>query len=100
MGPYIEGKTRLVKLRLKSQKVTEEMRYRTTKLREVEECKEIYINKNKNEKERKKWNELLAEAKERNNVRSDKEKELFFWRVLGDRVRKWYIREKMKESES
>lgn len=74
MGPYIEGKTRLVKLRLKSQKVTEEMRYRTTKLREVEECKEIYINKNKNEKERKKWNELLAEAKERNNVRSDKEK--------------------------
>ena len=36
----------------------------------------------------------MAEAKEKNDERSEEEKTTFFWRVLGDRVRKWYIKEK------
>ena len=96
MGPYQEGKTRPIKILLKSQAATEEILYRTTKLRETEGCKDIYIyiKKNRNEEERKKYNELAAAVREKNNERSEEEKKAFFWRILGDRIRKWYINEK------
>lgn len=41
------------------------MRYRTTKLWEVEECREIYMKKNRNEEERKRGNKLQDEAEEK-----------------------------------
>ncbi len=62
LGPYLEGKTRCIKIRLKSQQATEEILERTSKLREVEDCKNIYI-KNRNEEEWKKNKEMCEEAK-------------------------------------
>ncbi|XP_050703013.1 trichohyalin-like [Eriocheir sinensis] len=52
MGPFIEGKTRPVKLKLKSQMAAEDILSRTTKLKKTEGCKDIYIKKNRNEEER------------------------------------------------
>lgn len=43
MGPYTEGKTRPIKIKLRSQKAAEDILYRTTKLKETEDCKDIYI---------------------------------------------------------
>ena len=94
LGQYREGITRPVKVLLKSQRATEDILYRTTKLKETAGLENIYIKRNKNEEERKKHNELLAEAKVKNNERSEDEKKAFFWKVVGDRVRKWFVREK------
>ncbi len=66
----------------------------------MEQCKDKYIKKNRNEEERKKWNELLTEARTKNNGRSEEDKETIFWKIVGDRVRKWYIKERTKTNES
>ena len=92
MGPYREGGKRPIKVLLKSQQVAEEVLYRTTKLREVEGCRNIYIKKNRNEEERKRHSELVEQARALNDERSEEEKNAFFWRVMGDQVRKWYMR--------
>ena len=94
LGQYKEDITRPVKVLLKSQSATEDILYRTSKLKETAGLENIYIKRNKNEEERKKHNELLAEAKVKNNERSEDEKKAFFWKVVGDRVRKWFVREK------
>ena len=73
------------------------MLYRTTKLREVDGCKDVYIRKNRNDEERKKHNELMTVAREWNNDRTENEKKAFFWKVVGERVRKWFIRAKEEE---
>ena len=39
----------------------------------------------------------MVEAREKNNERSEEERKAFFSRVLGDRIRKWYIKEKEEE---
>lgn len=54
------------------------------------------IRKNRNKEERK--SELMAKARKKNNERSEEEKKIIFWRILGERVKKWHIREKEKES--
>ena len=97
MGPYKKEGTRPIKVLFKSQQTTEEVLYRTTKLREVEGCKDIYIKKNRNEDERKRHSELVSQAEVLNNERSETEKNTFFWKVLGDRVRKWYIKKREEE---
>lgn len=99
LGPYKEGISRPVKVVLKSQNATEEVLYRTAKLRDIEGCKEIYIKKNRNEEERKRYKELGAEARMKNEERSEEDKKIFFWRILGDKVRKWYIREREQVEE-
>ena len=97
LGQYKEGTTRPVKVLLKSQCAAEDILYRTTKLKETAGYENIYIKRNRNEEERRKHNELLAEAREKNNERSEEEKKTFFWKVVGDRVKKWYVREKVGE---
>ncbi len=37
---------------------------------------------------------MQAEAKEKNNERSEDEESKFFWRVVGDRVKKWFLKSK------
>ncbi len=78
LGLYQEGKTRPLKVRLKLQKATEEVLKRAPKLREKEDCKEIYIKKNINEEERKKLKEMYVEVDEINHERSEEEKTKFF----------------------
>ena len=54
MRRYEEEKTRLLKLRLKSQAVTEEILARAFTLKRAKEYNEVYIKKSMNEEERQK----------------------------------------------
>ena len=42
--------------------------------------------------EREKERELRNEAREKNKMRTETEKEKFFWRVLDMKLRKWFIK--------
>ena len=45
-----------------------------------------------NLEEREKERELRNEAREKNEMRTETEKEKFFWRVLDMKLRKWFIK--------
>ena len=66
MGCHEEGKTRPLKLRLKSQAVTEEILARAFTLKRAEEYNEVYIKKSMNEEERQNLRKLQQEVKQRN----------------------------------
>ena len=51
----------------------------------------IYIRRNMTEEERVKVREMMTEARERNEARSEEEKKKFFWKVKNERLRKWWI---------
>lgn len=95
LGPYTEGKVRPMKMRLKSQIATEQILRRAHRLKQSEEHKDVYLKKYRNEEERKKLGEMHEEAKKMNEERTEEDKTKFFWRVLGDRLRKWYIKERI-----
>ena len=97
LGPFKAGESRPIKVLVKSQKATEEILYRTSKLKEIEGCEKVYIRKNRNEEERKIHSNLLEEAKHKNDERNEEEKKKFFWRVMGERVRKWYLEKRDME---
>ena len=58
MGCYGEGKTSPLKLRLKSQAITEEILARAFTLKRAEEYNEVYIKKSMNDEERQKLRKL------------------------------------------
>merc|ERR1711980_35844 len=97
LGPYKQEGKRPIKVLLKSQQAAEEILYRKTKLKEMEGFQEIYIKKNRNEEERKIHSELVHQAKVLNDERSENERSKFFWRVMGEKVRKWYIKKREEE---
>ncbi len=92
IGKYDQGKSRPLKVKLKSQTAAEETLANGWKLAKSNEFKQVWIRREMNGEERKKLNELRSEAKERNEQRTQEEKELFFWRVMDLRLRKWYMR--------
>ena len=47
------------------------------------------------EEERVKVREMMTEAREKNEARSEEEKKkFFFWRVRNERLKKWWITER------
>ncbi len=81
-----------MKIKLKSQTAAEETLANVWKLAKSDKFKQVWIRREMNEEERKKVNELRSEAKERNEQRTQEERELSFWRVMDLRLRKWYMR--------
>ena len=93
MERYEEGKTRPQKLRLESQAVTEEILARAFTLKRAEEYNEVYIKKSMNEEERQKLKKKLQqEVKQKMKIELKRTRRIFFWRVLDDKLKKWYIR--------
>ena len=62
------------------------------KLAGVEEFKKVWINKDLDEEERITLRELVKEAKQKNDLRTEEEKERFYWRVRDLRLKKKFIR--------
>ena len=56
----------------------------------MEEIKQVWIKRDMNEEERKKERELLAEAQTKNEERTEEQVENFYWRVVDQKVRKWW----------
>ena len=92
IGKYNEGGQRPMKIRFKSQSTAEEILGRSWRLANKDAYKNIWIKKDMTEEERAKTKELIDEAKEKNANRTEEEKNVFFWRVLDMRIRKWYLR--------
>ena len=97
IGKYVEGRHRPIKIKLKSQTTVEELLARSARLASKEETKDILIKRDMNIEEREKEKLLRAEAKEKNEKRTETEKMKFFWRVVDMRLRKWYIQERKEE---
>ena len=92
IGKYIEGGKRPLKVRMRSQVTVEEILAKTGKLAQRMEYKDIWIKRDMNLEEREKERELRNEAREKNEMRTETEKEKFFWRVLDMKLRKWFIK--------
>ena len=52
----------------------------------------MWINKDLDEEERTTLKEIVNEAKQKNDLRTEEEKEQFYWRVRDLRLKKKFIR--------
>lgn len=93
LGAYEEGKSRPLKLKLKSPGAAEALLRRAWKLKDYEETKSIYIRRNMTQEERTKIKKMVTEVREKNEARTKEEKTKFFWRVRNGRLKKWWIKQ-------
>jgi len=91
LGRYEEGGMRPMKVKFRSQVKACEILSRSWKLAQREEYKKIWIKRDMNEEERANMNELLQEAKQKNETRTEEEKKMFYWKVRDQRMIKWYL---------
>ncbi|KAK3878776.1 hypothetical protein Pcinc_016587 [Petrolisthes cinctipes] len=92
LGKYEEGRDRPMKIKLKSHAAAMNILGRTWKLAQTEKYKKVWIREDLNEEERARRNELIEDAKEKNEQRTETEKNKFYWRVLDGKLKKWYIK--------
>ena len=92
IGKFEEGKDRPLRIKFATQVQAEEVINGSWKLAGKEELKGIWINKDLNEEERKQLKDLVIEAKQKNEERTEEEKKQFYWKVRDLRLRKKYIR--------
>ena len=92
IGKFEEQKDRPVKIKFATQVQAEEVLNGAWKLAAVEEFKKVWINKDLDEEERSTLRELVKEAKQKNDLRTEEEKERFYWRVRDLRLKKKFIR--------
>ena len=52
--------------------------------------KGIYIRRNMTEEERENLRDVLRQAKELNDERTEEDRKKFFWRVRNEKLRKWW----------
>ena len=62
------------------------------KLAKKEEYKRVWINRDLDEVERRKQKELIGDAKEKNDIRTEEEKKKYYWKVVDLKVVKRYYR--------
>ena len=94
LGKYSEEGIRPLKVKFRAQSTATEIISYAWKLDKVEQYKKVWIKRDMNEEERFKINELIKEAKEKNENRSEEEKKKFYWKVKDERLRKWYLTKK------
>ena len=98
LGKYVEGKSRPMKIRLRSQASAEEVMAGSWRLAGKDEYKRVWLRNDLNEEERAKLSQLWETAKEKNLTRTAEEEVKFYWKVKDMKLRKWYIRkENMRE---
>ena len=93
LGRYIEGRSRPMKVRLYSQAAAEEILRNSWKLKELEPYKKVFIRRNMTEEERDKLNELITTVRQKNEERTDEERNQFFWRIKNEIILKCWIQE-------
>ena len=94
LGKYTEGGARPLKLKFRVQTTASEVISHTWRLTKVEQYKNVRIKRDVNEEERSKINELIKEAKKKNENRSEEEIKRFYWKVKDERLRRWYLTKK------
>ncbi|MPC68957.1 hypothetical protein E2C01_063170 [Portunus trituberculatus] len=88
---FSEGGKRPMKVKMRSQMAVEEITTRKGKLADDTESKDIWIKRYMNLEEREKEKVLRNETKEKNEKRTEIEKNHLYSRVLDMRLKKWYL---------
>ncbi|MPC75628.1 hypothetical protein E2C01_070021 [Portunus trituberculatus] len=92
-GKFEEQKERPLKIKFATQVQAVVVLNGSWKLASNDELKNVWINKDLDEEEeRTRVKELVTEAKQKNDMRTEDEKEQFYWRVRDLRLRKKFIR--------
>ena len=91
VGKYEAGKNRPIKVTFQSANKMEDIMKNAKNLKEEEEMKNIWIRRCLNKEDRQILKEKIEEARQINEARSEEEESLFFFKVVGLQVRKWYI---------
>ena len=92
IGKFEENKSRPLKIKFATQVQAEEVVNNAWKLARKEEWKKVWINRDLDEDERIKQRELVEEAKEKNDNRTEEEKKKFYWKAVDLKLRKKYYR--------
>ena len=88
LGKYSKGESRPLKIRFKSTKAAEEILNKSWKLSEDERYSKVIIRKDLNVEERNTMREINREVKEKNENRTEAEKEIFYYRNMDGKIRK------------
>ena len=92
LGKYEEGKERPLRIKFATQAQAEEVIRGSWKLAKKEEYKRVWINRDLDEAERRKQKELIGDANEKNDIRTEEEKKKYYWKVVDLKVVKRYYR--------
>ena len=92
IGKFEENKDRPLKIKFATQLQAEEMVNGAWKLARKDVWKKVWINRDLDEEERIKQRELVGEAKEKNDNRTEEEKKKFYWKAVDLRIRKKYYK--------
>ncbi|MPD06984.1 hypothetical protein E2C01_102823 [Portunus trituberculatus] len=92
IGKFEEQKERPLKIKFTTQVQAVVVLSGSWKLAGNDEFKNVWINKDLDEDERTRVKELVTEAKQKNDMRMEEEKEQFYGRVRDLRLRKKFIR--------
>ena len=91
IGKFEENKDRPLKIKFATQLQAEEVVNGAWKLARKDVWKKVWINRDLDEEERIKQRELVGEAKEKNDNRTEEEKK-FYWKAVDLRIRKKYYK--------
>lgn len=90
LGKYEANKNRPIKVTFQSTNMMEEVLRKAIKLHEEEEFKNVFIRRCLSREDRELLRGKLEEAKGKNAERSEEEAQVFFYKVVGMQVKKWY----------
>ena len=92
IGKFEENKDRPLKIKFATQIQAEEVINGAWKLASKVEWKKVWINRDLDEEERVKQRELIGEAKEKNDSRTEEERKKFYWKVVDLKIRRKYYK--------
>ena len=93
-GKYNKGETRPMRIKFRSEVTAKEVLSVSWKLNKETEYSKIYLRKDLNKEERENLKIMLQEARNKNESRSEEEKESFFWKVKDMKIKKWFFNKK------
>ena len=75
-----------LKIKFRSQATAQDILSKAWKLAKIDRYKKIWLRKGMTEEERTRFNVLIKEIKEKNEMRTEEEKQKFYWRDLDLKV--------------
>lgn len=92
MGEYKKEGFRPIRVKFGRKRTAQAVQAWVWKLSRKEGYQRILVRKDLNEEERGQLKAMIEEVKEKNDRRTEAEKQDFYWRVKDMRVKKWFIK--------
>ena len=97
LGKYLRNGARPLKIRFSTQTAASTVLARTGKLSKTENMKHIWIRRDMTEEERNSLKNLREEAKTKNEERTQDQAKSFVWRVVDQKLKKWWLKDTRAE---